>query len=269
METMIIEYLVKIGLIPLTKRGTMMSSPQTMRTIPRMMLTVSLPIALYKSLPLPLATPSIPIHTKSSPMRIFNPTSPTVLIVAFAIISPPNLNYLDTLNYTISVIKLIVFLGNPGREYKNTRHNVAFTLFDNLVENDSLSNKFHSIYAEKYGLKLIKPMTYMNLSGTAVSEAASFFKLKSEEILICHDDTELPLGKVELQKGGGLKGHKGLRNIAERLGKDDFYRIRIGIGRPKYGDMRVYVLSPFKKEEQEILENSFREAESIIRNLNR
>ena len=110
-----------------------------------------------------------------------------------------------SIDYTTTVIKLIVFLGNPGQEYKNTRHNVAFSLFDEIVENDSLSNKFHSIFAQKDGFKLIKPMTFMNLSGTAVSEAASFYKLKSDEILVCHDDSELPLGKVKFQMGGGLE----------------------------------------------------------------
>ena len=165
------------------------------------------------------------------------------------------------------MIKLIAFLGNPGQEYKNTRHNVAFSLFDEIVGNDSLSNKFHSIFAQKDGFKLIKPMTFMNLSGTAVSEAASFYKFKSDEILVCHDDSELPLGDVKLQQGGGLKGHKGLKSIAERLGKDDFFRLRIGIGRPKYGEMRVYVLSPFTKDELFQVNSALKEAQKIIKSL--
>ncbi len=165
------------------------------------------------------------------------------------------------------MIKLIVFLGNPGQEYKNTRHNVAFSLFDEIVGNDSLSNKFHSIFAQKSGIKLIKPMTFMNLSGTAVSEAASFYKLKSNEILVCHDDSELKVGEVRHQEGGGLKGHKGLKDIAQRLGNDNFQRLRIGIGRPKYGDMRIYVLSPFTKEEQIYIKSALTEAQNIIKKL--
>lgn len=167
------------------------------------------------------------------------------------------------------MIKLIAFLGNPGQEYKNTRHNVAFTLFDRLTENDSLKSKFHSIFVEKNGIKYIKPITFMNLSGTAVSEAKAFYKIKDDEILVCHDDSELKLGEVKLQCGGSLKGHNGLRSIKDRIGSDNFFRLRIGIGRPKYGDMRIYVLSPFKKEELEILDNSFYEAEKIIKNINK
>ena len=172
-----------------------------------------------------------------------------------------------SIDYTTTVIKLIVFLGNPGQEYKNTRHNVAFSLFDEIVGNDSLSNKFHSIFTQKDGFKLIKPMTFMNLSGTAVSEAASFYKLKSDEILVCHDDSELPLGKVKLQMGGGLKGHKGLKSIAERLGSESFHRLRIGIGRPKYGDMRIFVLSPFTKDEQVQVDSALKDAQKIIKTL--
>ena len=97
----------------------------------------------------------------------------------------------------------------------------------------------------------------MNLSGTAVSECATFFKIKPEEILIVHDDLELPLGKVKMQKGGGLQGHNGLRNIKERIGSDGFWRLRIGIGRPKNNDVRLYVTSPFTKDESILLANTF------------
>lgn len=166
------------------------------------------------------------------------------------------------------MIKLIAFLGNPGQEYRNTRHNIAFSLFDEININDSLSNKFHSIFAQNNGMKMIKPMTYMNLSGTAVSEAMSFYKLKRDELLVVHDDSELKVGEVKLQQGGGLKGHKGLKSIAERIGGDDFFRLRIGIGRPKYGDMRIYALSPFSKSEEPLMKNALKEAENIIKSIN-
>ena len=148
------------------------------------------------------------------------------------------------------MIKLAVFLGNPGKEYKETRHNAGFLLADHFYPYTSWKVKFHSMFAEEDGLRILKPMTMMNLSGTAVSEASSFYKLKSDEIIIIHDDLELPLGKARIQKGGGLQGHNGLRSIKERIGSDAFYRLRIGIGRPVHGDVRVYVTSPFKQDEK-------------------
>ena len=145
--------------------------------------------------------------------------------------------------------KLLVFLGNPGKDYEKTRHNTGFLLSDTLYPSLSWQSKFHSMYAQCNQYRIIKPLTYMNLSGTAVSECASFFKIKADDILVIHDDLELPLGKARMQKGGGLQGHNGLRNIKERLGSDGFWRLRIGIGRPKNNDVRLFVTSPFGKEE--------------------
>ena len=147
------------------------------------------------------------------------------------------------------MIRLSVFLGNPGSEYRNTRHNAGFLLADELYPDASWQMKFHSSFLSLPDMKVMKPMTFMNLSGTAVSEAKAFFKLTPEEILVAHDDTELPLGTVRLQKGGGLQGHKGLRSIRERIGSDGFYRLRIGIGKPPHGDLALYVTSPFKGDE--------------------
>ena len=112
--------------------------------------------------------------------------------------------------------RLIVFLGNPGKEYENTRHNAGFLLCNELFPTLSWQSKFHSMYSETSEYRILKPLTYMNLSGTAVSECTSFFKIKCDDILIVHDDLELPLGKAKMQKGGGLQGHNGLRNIKER-----------------------------------------------------
>ena len=114
---------------------------------------------------------------------------------------------------------------------------------------------------------MLKPLTYMNLSGTAVIEAASFFKLKPEEILVCHDDMELPLGKILLQQGGGLQGHKGLKNISERLGSKDFHRLRLGIGRPVHNDVRLYVTTAFTKDESIEMEKAFSEAERLLKHI--
>ena len=149
--------------------------------------------------------------------------------------------------------KLLVFLGNPGKDYVNTRHNAGFLLADSLFPSLSWQSKFHSMYSETEEYRIIKPLTYMNLSGTAVSECATFYKIKCEDILVIHDDLELSLGKAKMQKGGGLQGHNGLRNIKERVGSDGFWRLRIGIGRPKNNDVRLYVTSPFTKDESILL----------------
>ncbi len=150
--------------------------------------------------------------------------------------------------------RLLVFLGNPGKEYEKTRHNAGFIMADELYPGASWQVKFHSAYAKEGQDIILKPMTYMNLSGTAVSEAASFFKIKAEEIFIIHDDLELPLGSARLQTGGGLQGHNGLRSIKERIGTDRFNRLRIGIGRPVHGDVRNYVTTNFSREERLLLD---------------
>lgn len=150
--------------------------------------------------------------------------------------------------------RLLVFLGNPGKEYEKTRHNAGFIMADILYPSLSYQVKFHSAYAKIGNDIILKPMTYMNLSGTAVSEAASFFKIKADNIVIIHDDLELELGVARLQVGGGLQGHNGLRSIKERLGTDSFLRLRIGIGRPKHNDVRNYVTSNFTNDERALLE---------------
>ena len=162
------------------------------------------------------------------------------------------------------MIKMTVFLGNPTKEYAKTRHNAGFIAADTLFPNLRWQVKFHSAYAKEGSMIYLKPMTYMNLSGTAVSEAASFFKIKSDEILIVHDDLELPLGCAKYQQGGGLQGHNGLRDIKQRLGNDNFYRFRIGIGRPVHKDVRLYVTSDFTKDEAVILSQSLTKAKDTF-----
>lgn len=147
------------------------------------------------------------------------------------------------------MIKLVAFLGNPTKEYEKTRHNAGFIVADELFSHLQWSVKFHGAFAKEGGVMYVKPLTYMNASGTCVSEAASFFRIRPEEILVVHDDLELPLGCARFQQGGGLQGHNGLRSIRERMGSDRFWRLRIGIGRPVHGDVRVFVTSPFTKEE--------------------
>ena len=145
--------------------------------------------------------------------------------------------------------RMVVFLGNPGRQYERTRHNAGYLLCSRMYPDASFSVKFHSAYAKEDGLVILKPLTLMNLSGTAVSEAACFLRIKADEILVVHDDLELPLGEARLQKGGGMKGHNGLRSIRQRLGDDGFHRLRIGIGRPRERfQVSDWVLTTMKEE---------------------
>lgn len=159
------------------------------------------------------------------------------------------------------MIKLIAFLGNPGKDYEKTRHNAGFMLADEIYSSERWQSKFHSFYLQDGERKIIKPLTYMNLSGTAVSEAATFFKIKPDEILVVHDDLELPVGKAVMQKGGGTKGHNGLKSIRDRITSADFYRLRIGIGKPVHNDTALYVTSPFSSSEMITLSSLF----SLIR----
>jgi peptidyl-tRNA hydrolase, PTH1 family len=150
---------------------------------------------------------------------------------------------------------LVVGLGNPGREYARTRHNAGRLVVDELARRHggSWKGKFNGqlaeIRLEGHKLALLKPETYMNESGRAVADAARFYKVDSEAILVVHDEGDFDLGRLELKFGGGLAGHNGLRSIAQHLKTPDFLRLRIGVGRPARGDKRPladYVLSNFE-----------------------
>jgi PTH1 family peptidyl-tRNA hydrolase len=149
---------------------------------------------------------------------------------------------------------LVAGLGNPGREYERTRHNVGWMVADELARRhgDSFRSKFSGQLAEvragEQRLALLKPETYMNESGRSVGAAGRFFKVPADQILLDHDDVDLAEGRLQARLGGGLAGHNGLRSIAQHLGTNDFLRLRIGVGRPERGDRRPvadYVLSPF------------------------
>src|SRR5204863_3658093 len=153
---------------------------------------------------------------------------------------------------------LVAGLGNPGREYERTRHNVGWLVVDELARRHggSWRSKFSGSLAEVRvdgaRLALLKPETYMNECGRSVSAAARFFKVPAESILVVHDDVDLEPGRLQARAGGGLAGHNGLRSLAQALGTQDFLRLRIGVGRPARGDPRSvadYVLSPFEVEE--------------------
>ena len=153
---------------------------------------------------------------------------------------------------------LVAGLGNPGREYERTRHNVGWLVVDELARRHggSWRSKFSGSLAEiRLGdarLALLKPETYMNESGRSVAAAARFFKVPAEALLVVHDDVDLEAGRLQARRGGGLAGHNGLRSLAQDLGTQEFLRLRIGVGRPGRGDPRPvsdWVLSPFAAEE--------------------
>ena len=132
------------------------------------------------------------------------------------------------------MLQLAVFLGNPGKQYKNNRHNAAWMLAEVLPFYSSLDwqKKFKGLYAARDNIHFLKPQTFMNLSGESAQAAASFYKIKLEEIIVIHDEIELPFGTLSLKFSGGMGGHKGLRSMKAVFGSADFWRLRIGIGRP-------------------------------------
>jgi peptidyl-tRNA hydrolase, PTH1 family len=149
---------------------------------------------------------------------------------------------------------LVAGLGNPGREYARTRHNVGFLVCDELARRHAASfrSKFSGEVAEaridRKRVALLKPQTFMNESGRSVGAAVRFFKVPPELLLVLHDEVDLDPGRLQARLGGGLAGHNGLRSVAQHLRTQDFLRLRIGVGRPGRGDSRPvadFVLSPF------------------------
>ena len=164
------------------------------------------------------------------------------------------------------MIKLIVGLGNPGQQYEKNRHNAGFLFLDQLLGDcaGSWSNetRFNGFVANCYvgGGKviLLKPQTFMNRSGLSVGSVARYYKVKTEEILVIHDELDLNVGVARLKKGGGHAGHNGLRDIMANLGEKDFYRIRVGVGRPVSGkSVADYVLSNPSKDESRSMLSAF------------
>ena len=153
---------------------------------------------------------------------------------------------------------LVVGLGNPGREYARTRHNVGFMVADELARRAGATfrAKFNGELAEARmdgaRIALLKPQTYMNESGRAVGVAARFYKVEPDAVLAVHDEGDFDLGRLQVRLGGGLAGHNGLRSLASHLRTREFLRLRIGVGRPGRGDPRDladYVLSDFEPED--------------------
>lgn len=193
------------------------------------------------------------------------------------------------------MIKLVAFLGNYGREYEKTRHNVAWQFENSLAFANKLNwqSKFKGnfaaieasdlaawcaesgILAKKDGSPVIipeemtrvyflKPETYMNLSGESIIEIANFYKIKAEETLVVHDELELPLGTVSLKWSGGLGGHNGLRSTKQVFGTADFWRLRFGLTKPNDRDIASYVLGKFTADQEIILSQIFPQTATLL-----
>ncbi len=174
------------------------------------------------------------------------------------------------------MIKLIVGLGNPGQQYEKTRHNAGFLFLERLVSNYNSfwtkDVKFQGWVAncpiDSQKIILLKPDTFMNRSGQSVGKIARYYKLAVDEILVVHDELDFVAGMVKLKKGGGHAGHNGLRDIIAHLNSKDFYRLRIGIGRPSEGKVVAdYVLSNPSKTDLGFIEASFVRIEAILNEL--
>lgn len=171
------------------------------------------------------------------------------------------------------MIKLIVGLGNPGRQYEKTRHNAGFLFLDAVAQQMGCSwtneSRFQGLFAEgsiaNGKIMLLKPDTFMNRSGQSVGKIARYYKLLPKEILVVHDELDFNPGVVKLKKDGGHAGHNGLRDISAHLGSNEFYRLRIGIGRPPAGKVVAdFVLSAPSKNEWELLASAFDHSKGFI-----
>jgi PTH1 family peptidyl-tRNA hydrolase len=152
--------------------------------------------------------------------------------------------------------KLIIGLGNPGAKYQGTRHNAGFMVLDRFAQQRGIPlarKNFSGIYGEGNWqgerLLLLKPQTFMNLSGRAAAEALRFHKLTLHDLIVIHDDVDIPFGRLKLKEGGGHAGHNGLRSLMQLLGGGEFQRIRVGVGRPERGDTADHVLNVFTATE--------------------
>ena len=171
--------------------------------------------------------------------------------------------------YSNRVIRLILLLGNPGMQYKKTRHNAAWLLSDHLGWSKlPWRSKWSALFIEKSvaGAKrfIAKPQSFMNRSGISAAQISNFYRIAPDEILVVHDDVELEFGDVAWKAGGGLAGHNGLRSLADRIGSREFKRLRIGVGRPKRGAVSSYVLSAFTDSELRSLPDVFTEASILL-----
>jgi PTH1 family peptidyl-tRNA hydrolase len=168
--------------------------------------------------------------------------------------------------------RLIIGLGNPGKEYQRTRHNMGFVVIDRLAEAHRISldkRKFSVVFGRgRMGSQpviLAKPMAFMNRSGPAVRDLARFFRHGPQNILVIHDDIDIVFGKIKIKEKGGNGGHNGVKSLIEALGSGEFTRLRVGIGRPEIGqEVRAYVLSKFDPQQETLLEDVVSAAQDAV-----
>jgi len=171
-------------------------------------------------------------------------------------------------------VLLLVGLGNPGKKYDGNRHNVGFMVVDELARAGGFPDfreKFSGVYAKGsfagQDVVVLKPMTYMNVSGDCVQPAAAFHKIAPADVVVVHDELDVPFGDVRVKVGGGHAGHNGLRSLIDRLGTPDFVRVRVGVGRPPpgfRGEVADYVLSDFDAVERATLPDVVKKALDAI-----
>lgn len=165
--------------------------------------------------------------------------------------------------------RLVAGLGNPGREYERTRHNVGFLVLDELARRQRVSLVEQRSWKGRHarterGTHLLQPLTFMNMSGEAVGSLARFHKIPAHEVLVVSDDTALPLGRLRLRLGGSDGGHNGLRSISDHLDTTDFPRLRVGVGSAAPGEQISHVLGGFRPDEQEALQASITRAADAV-----
>ena len=177
---------------------------------------------------------------------------------------------------------LVAGLGNPGKEYERTRHNIGFACVDSIQENlvpatTTWKNENNALFIScdlslkrtKHRVLLVKPQSYMNRSGEPLAKIAGFYKVPASQIIVVHDELDLPLGTVRIRLGGGLAGHNGLKSIQQQVGTPDFYRVRLGIGRPPIAEMEMaaWVLAKFSSEEAGVVAEMSRRGVGAVEEL--
>lgn len=165
-------------------------------------------------------------------------------------------------------MKLICGLGNPGKEYESTRHNVGFMVIDNYCQNEKFSTHLGGLYLQKRigeeKVIFLKPQSYMNLSGTVVKKYVDYYKLESDDILVIRDDLDLELGRARIKFDSSSGGDNGIKSIISSLNSQKFYQYKIGISNDKKRDTKDYVLGKFSKDERAIIDRVISESKDII-----
>jgi PTH1 family peptidyl-tRNA hydrolase len=169
---------------------------------------------------------------------------------------------------------VVVGLGNPGKQYDGTRHNVGFDTIDYLADRNNISMnkvKYKAVIGEGFigreKVMLVKPQTYMNLSGRSVREIVNFYKLSIEDLIVIYDDIDTEVGKLRIRKKGSAGTHNGMKSIIYEIQSDQFSRVRIGIGKPQYGNLADFVLGKFSKEDRSFINESVKRSAEAVETL--